>query len=100
MLLADSLLPKQSARGGFETMGHAGIGDDQKIIAFDNRGRNIGRAPGGPPEDVGAGDVAVAVRFDGKNVVVRVAARDIDQAGLGAVTGEATNCSVGPSMIQ
>jgi len=84
-MLPHSFLPKQPAGRGLETVGHARVGNDEKIVAFNNRRRNIGRAFRGAPYDVRLRHVAFAVRPEGEDVMIREAAGNIDQAGLRAV---------------
>src|SRR5207247_190092 len=58
---------------------------DQKVVAFDYRGRNIGHTFRGAPHDVSLRHVAVAIRFDRKDMMVRVAAGDVEETRSGAV---------------
>src|ERR1043166_531389 len=82
MVFAEPFLPEDFAGLCFETVGHTAIGNDVKPITDGNRRRNIGDTAIGAPNDFAFGDVAVAVRFNGENMVVGKAAGHEQQVGI------------------
>ena len=87
MVFAHPFLPEQIPGRRFKAMGHARIRHDQKVFAFDDRGRHISRAFGRAPCNMGLRHVFMTVRFDRKDVVVRKAAGDVDQTGFSTING-------------
>jgi hypothetical protein len=61
VLRAEAFGPKEVAGLGRKAVRLTRVVNDQKTVALDDGGRDVGDAAGGAPGDVGLGDVAAAV---------------------------------------